>query len=87
MDKGPLENLFVRKSSLPAEIMGELINAIRRGKLKIGDELPAIHKLAKRLNVGQGTVREALKRMETMGIVTIEHGRGIFARKESQDNG
>lgn len=81
MNKKPLGDLFVRKSNLAAEIMGKLINVIRKRELEIGDRLPAMDEIAKRLNVGQGSVREALKRMEMLGVVKIEHGRGIFVRK------
>lgn len=44
----------------------------------MGDRLPAIAALAQKFRVGAPTVREALKRLEMVGAVTIRHGSGVY---------
>lgn len=43
-----------------------------------GQQLPSQRQLAERLGVSRPTVREALVALETMGLVRIRPGRGIF---------
>ncbi len=68
----------VLKTSLSSIVAGKIIQAINKGKLKRGDRLPSVSELAKELNVGQSSVREALKELQLTGVVDIRHGKGIF---------
>ncbi len=43
-----------------------------------GNRLPTISDLAHKFGVGQPTLREALKKLETIGVITIKHGSGIY---------
>lgn len=43
-----------------------------------GDRLPSIARIARDFQVGAPTVREALKKLETLGVVTIRHGSGVY---------
>ena len=40
--------------------------------------MPSIMALAKEYQVGVGSVREALQSLQSIGLVSIEHGRGVF---------
>jgi len=51
---------------------------IRRGDWLPGTRLPSITQLAKDLRVGTSSVREALRSLQSIGLVKIEHGRGVF---------
>lgn len=51
---------------------------IRTGGYAPGDRLPSIVQLARRLEVGAPAMREALRRLETLGVVEIRHGTGVF---------
>jgi GntR family transcriptional regulator, transcriptional repressor for pyruvate dehydrogenase complex len=51
---------------------------IQRGHYRVGDRLPSIMEMAKRFGVGHPTVREALKKLETTGVVEIRHGSGVY---------
>lgn len=58
--------------------------AIASGKLKSGDQLPAIRDLAERINVNTNTVAKAYRDLEVMGLVYGRRGTGVFVRKGVQ---
>lgn len=67
-----------------SELVSEkLIELIRAGQLNAGDRLPSEHELVRQLGVGRTSVREALQRLEAIGVVTIERGRGAFVAEPS----
>src|SRR5437879_12093897 len=57
---------------------------IQRGQYRVGDRLPSIMGMAKRSGVGHPTVREALKKLETIGVVEIRHGSGVDVRRRDE---
>jgi DNA-binding GntR family transcriptional regulator len=79
-----------RKTSetLPARAFGILKDAIFAGTLKPGEAVRELH-LARDLQVSQATVREALVRLERVGLVTrLQHRRTTvtsFTRQEVRD--
>lgn len=48
-----------------------------------GDRLPSIATLARAFGVGAPTVREALKRLEMAGAVSIRHGSGVYVGRRN----
>lgn len=58
------------------QVMDALLEIIDSESLGAGDRLPAEVDLARRLGLGRGTVREAIKSWEAMGIVTRNKGAG-----------
>ncbi|MGQ9629322.1 MAG: FadR/GntR family transcriptional regulator [bacterium] len=68
----------VKKVSLPDMVIEKLKDSIKRGEYKPGQRLPTEPELSSMLQVGRGSVREALKRLETMGLIRIRHGEGAF---------
>jgi GntR family transcriptional repressor for pyruvate dehydrogenase complex len=55
-------------------IVRQLKDAIAAGTLLAGDRLPPERELAERFQVSRATVREALRVLETLGIVGIRRG-------------
>jgi GntR family transcriptional repressor for pyruvate dehydrogenase complex len=51
---------------------------IASGGWVTGQRLPSISQLAQEFGVGTGSVREAVKVLASLGIIRIEHGRGMF---------
>jgi len=49
-------------------------DSILNGKLQVGDKLPAEREISKQFNVSMVTVREALRVMETEGIINKKRG-------------
>lgn len=48
------------------------------GELQRGEKLPPERELADTLGVGRNSVREALRILEIMGVITSEHGAGNY---------
>jgi len=67
-------------------VVAELRERIRRGEWLPGERLPSIGALARVLTVSTGSVREALRALESAGLVRIEHGRGVFISGERADS-
>lgn len=68
----------VLRQSLSDEIAEKISRMIQSTGFKPADRLPAISQMARQFGVGSPTVREALKRLETIGVVDIRHGSGVY---------
>jgi GntR family transcriptional repressor for pyruvate dehydrogenase complex len=68
------------RSGLVGSLAQEIAALIRREHLQAGDRLPTVKALAARFGVAVPTVREAIQRLEVMGVVQVRHGAGIFVR-------
>ena len=69
------------RPSAPAErthlqVLRQVEDRILDGRLKSGDRLPAEREFAEMLGVSRGSIREALRVLESMGIVNSGAGRG-----------
>jgi GntR family transcriptional regulator, negative regulator for fad regulon and positive regulator of fabA len=64
-----------------------LITAILRGDFPPGASLPGERTLAKQLGVTRPTLREALRRMETDGWLSIQHGKSTVVNDYQHDGG
>lgn len=71
----------VLKQSLSDGLAQRIRRSIQMGEYQKGDRLPAIMEMARRFGVGHPTVREALKKLETMGVVDIRHGSGVYVSR------
>jgi len=54
---------------------------IIENNLKAGDPLPSEGQLADDLGVGRGSVREAVKSLQSLRIIDVQHGTGLFVRE------
>lgn len=59
-------------------IFEELQQRIRQGDWLPGDRIPSITQLAKEMEVSTGSIREALRSLQTINMVKIEHGSGVY---------
>lgn len=53
--------------------------------LTAGAPLPPEIQLAEELGVGRSSVREAVKALQSMGIIEVRHGNGLFVREYNFD--
>lgn len=67
----------IKKHSVSDDLAEQLREAIMAGDLLPGDSLPAERKLAEQFSVNRSSVREALRRLESWGLVEVQHGSGV----------
>ncbi|MBX6362623.1 MAG: FadR family transcriptional regulator [Gemmatimonadetes bacterium] len=70
------------KQSLSDQLAGRIRRLIQSGDYKAGDRLPPIMEMARLFGVGHFTVREALMKLETTGVVEIRHGSGVYVSRD-----
>ncbi len=59
-------------------VFEELRLRIRQGNWLPGERIPSIAQLAKEFHAGSGSIREALRSLQSIGVVKIEHGSGVY---------
>ena len=64
--------------SLAQELVAELSQRIRDGRIKPGDKLPTESAIMEEQGVSRTVVREALSRLQAAGLVETRHGIGTF---------
>jgi GntR family transcriptional repressor for pyruvate dehydrogenase complex len=69
------------KQNLADRLARRIRTMIQKGEYHEGDRLPAIMEMARRFGVGHPSLREALKKLETMGVVEIRHGSGVYVTR------
>jgi GntR family transcriptional repressor for pyruvate dehydrogenase complex len=81
-----INNAFapLAKRSLSDSLVRRIKGLIHTGHYKQGDRLPSIMEMARRFGVGHPTIREALKILETTGVVEIRHGSGVFVARSEE---
>lgn len=65
----------------PDRVADEIWQRILRGAVRPGERLPAERQLARELRVNRGSVREGLKKLEQLRLVSIQHGSGTRVRR------
>jgi GntR family transcriptional repressor for pyruvate dehydrogenase complex len=68
----------VVRQNLSDEIAQRIAQLIQKQEYESGARLPAISDMARQFGVGSPTLREALKKLETVGVVDIRHGSGVY---------
>lgn len=63
-------------------ISAELRRAILAGELRPGDQLPSERTIMQQYDTARATARMAIRVLVNEGLVTAEHGRGVFVRSE-----
>jgi GntR family transcriptional regulator, transcriptional repressor for pyruvate dehydrogenase complex len=64
--------------SVPVRVAEAIQRVIAEDDLKPGDQIPSQRVLATMLGASRSSVREGISMLETLGIVRVEVGRGIF---------
>lgn len=71
-----------RKSGVPAfrQVAADLREKITAGRYSPGDRLPSEREMVETYGVSRPTIRDAVDMLRAEGLVTSEHGRGVFVR-------
>ena len=75
----------IRKARVAEEIADRIRVLILDGTLPPGQPLPAERLLASRFGVSRGSVRDAFRMLETIGLLETRHGQGTFPRELDVD--
>lgn len=70
----------VQAKKVYMEIVQQIQNLIKDGKLKPGDKLPPERILADKLGVSRPPLREAISALEILGIIESRGGKGSFIK-------
>jgi GntR family transcriptional repressor for pyruvate dehydrogenase complex len=73
----------IKSTRIYEEIVRQVKQMIAEGRLKSGDQLPPERDLAEKFVVSRTSVREALRALESLGLVEIRPGEGTFVREVS----
>ncbi|MDR0356380.1 MAG: FadR family transcriptional regulator [Deltaproteobacteria bacterium] len=73
---GKLFKPAAKKEKIPTIIIRQIRSAILQGKLKPGQALANEKELIEQFDVSKHTLREALRTLEGMGLLTIKRGAG-----------
>jgi GntR family transcriptional regulator, transcriptional repressor for pyruvate dehydrogenase complex len=68
----------IDKSRVSTTIVEQLVEGIRSGGLTPGTALPAERALAQDFGVSRGSVREAIRILEHVGVLEVHTGRGTY---------
>jgi GntR family transcriptional regulator, transcriptional repressor for pyruvate dehydrogenase complex len=74
----------VKKTRIHEEIIAQIREELADGRLKAGDRLPSERELSEKFEVSRASVREAIRALESMGLVTIRTGDGTYVASGSE---
>ena len=76
----------IKSTRIYEEIVRQIKTLVQEGRLKSGDRLPPERDLAERFKVSRTSVREALRALESLGLIEIRPGEGTFVRGVSVES-
>lgn len=68
----------IKKTRIHEEVFSQIHELIKQGRFKAGDQLPSERELAETFKVSRTSVREALRALESQGLVVSRTGAGNF---------
>jgi len=68
----------IKKKRIYEDVVSQIHELIKDGRLKAGDQLPSERELAETFKVSRTSVREALRALETQGLMVTRTGMGTF---------
>ena len=75
--------LIKQEGALYNRIAKHVEELIRSEQLRPGDRLPAERRLADMLGVSRVPIREAMRSLETQGLIEVRRGQGMFVAQHS----
>ncbi len=73
----------VKRTRIYEDVVAQIQHLVRTKKLCPGDRLPSERELAATLGIGRPSVREALRTLDSTGLVEVRSGQGAFLRNIS----
>ena len=72
------KNVSTKRMPLANEVANKIADYITQKPIQAGERIPNEFELAEMFNVGRGTVREAVKLLESRNVVEIRPAKGTF---------
>jgi GntR family transcriptional repressor for pyruvate dehydrogenase complex len=84
---GPGSSLIepIKKTRVAEEIADRIRVVILDGTFPAGQPLPGERQLAERFGVSRGSIRDAFRTLETIGLLVTRHGQGTFPQELDVD--
>src|SRR5674476_1687629 len=60
------------------QLVDQVVNAIERGQLQVGDQLPSVRVVVRQITINPNTVHRAYRELEHLGLVEGRLGLGTF---------
>ncbi len=76
----------INRVKLTESIMEAIVEYASSNNLKVGDRLPSERELSSALRVSRPLLREALRKMESLNLVEVLPGKGIFIKVPLKNN-
>ena len=73
----------VKKTRVYENIVAQISDLIGQGRLKSGDQLPSERELSETFKVSRTSVREAIRALESLGLIQSRPGDGTFVSTPS----
>jgi GntR family transcriptional repressor for pyruvate dehydrogenase complex len=67
-------------------VADQLLESVAQGRFAPGSQLPTEPELARMLGVGRTSLREAVQRLRTLGVIEVRKGLGTFVSDEGTNN-
>ena len=81
-----MTKLVKRQTPVSQQIILIIEKRLRDGFYQPGDRLPAESELSSEFGVSRASLRTALAKLETAGLILRKHGEGTYASSQSPDN-
>jgi DNA-binding FadR family transcriptional regulator len=75
----------IKKTRIAEEVADRIRVLMLDGTFPAGEPLPSERHLAERFGVSRGSIRDALRTLETIGLLETRHGQGTFPHELSVD--
>jgi GntR family transcriptional repressor for pyruvate dehydrogenase complex len=76
-----LEVKPVSRTRVSDQIANQLLTLIQQGHLQPGQRIPGEHELSKQFATSRSSIREALGKLEYIGVLEIRNGSGAYVTK------
>ncbi|MCL4440752.1 MAG: FadR family transcriptional regulator [Firmicutes bacterium] len=70
----------IKRTKLYEEVMDRILEMIKSNQMKEGDKLQSEKELASNFGVSRMAIREALSALQSIGLIEVKHGSGIYLR-------
>lgn len=87
LNKSPIDNMTTHgKLPTPYLAAQQLEQRIRAGEWKAGENLPSQRNLAEELAISRNSLREALAKLESLGLIEVHPSKGVTVLDSSKTN-